>query len=262
MGSITNILLLKKATQTFGDLENNMETEFEYSAFISYKREDEKWAVWLQNHLEHYSIPAAIRKEIPRLPKRIKPVFRDKTDLGAGGLVVSLHKELERSHFLIVICSPKSACSDWVGQEIEYFRSLCREEQVIPFVVEGIPHCEDSTKECFHPVFEQFSDEPLGINVKEIGKNQALVKVLAKILDIRFDVLWGRISRCSAAAIYLSYLLISRVISTMKASKFNRKAMFKESIEMMVVFTAAIAWLVFAICWIADEGWIIFSNPL
>lgn len=75
-----------------------MQENFEYSAFISYKREDEKWAIWLQNNLERYSIPSAIRKEIPRLPKRIKPIFRDKTDLSAGGLSSSLRKELERSH--------------------------------------------------------------------------------------------------------------------------------------------------------------------
>lgn len=172
-----------------------MDLEFDYSAFISYKREDEKWAIWLQNHLERYSIPSTIRKEIPRLPKRLKPVFRDKTDLGAGGLAVSLHKELERSHFLIVICSPHSAKSDWVGKEIEFFRELGREERIIPFIVDGIPHCNATENECFHPIFDKFVDEPLGINVKEIGKQQALIKVVAKILDLRFDILWGRHKR-------------------------------------------------------------------
>lgn len=172
-----------------------METEFEYSAFISYKREDEKWAVWLQNHLERYSIPSEIRKEIPRLPKRIKPVFRDKTDLGAGGLAMSLHKELDRSRFLIVICSPHSANSDWVGKEVEYFRNLGREEQIIPFIIKGTPHSENLEEECLHPIFKKFQDEPLGININEVGKQQALVKVLAKILDLRFDALWGRHKR-------------------------------------------------------------------
>lgn len=169
-----------------------MDNQFDYSAFISYKRADEKWAKWLQNHLERYSIPSSIRKEIPRLPQKIKPVFRDKTDLGAGGLTASIHKELERSHFLIVICSPRSASSDWVGDEINYFRELGREEQIIPFIIDGIPNSEDPDKECFHPVFKRFADEPLGINVKEIGKRQALIKVLAKILDLRFDALWRR----------------------------------------------------------------------
>ena len=32
---------------------------FQYTniAFISYKREDEKWAKWLQKNLEHYKLP-------------------------------------------------------------------------------------------------------------------------------------------------------------------------------------------------------------
>lgn len=147
-----------------------MENEFEYSAFISYKRNDEKWAIWLQKHLERYSIPSSIRKEIPGLPKRIMPVFRDKTDLGAGGLAMSLHKELERSRFLIVICSPHSASSDWVGKEIDYFRSLGREEQIIPFIIKGTPHSEDKNDEWLHPILKKFEDEPLRININEIGK--------------------------------------------------------------------------------------------
>ena len=173
----------------------NPRQEYDYSAFISYKREDEKWAKWLQNHLERYSIPATIRKDIPRIPKRIKPVFRDKTDLGAGGLSYSIHKELECSHLLIVICSPNSAKSDWVGKEISYFRGLGREDSIVPFIIEGVPHSVESDKECFHPVFSEFKDEPLGINVKEIGKQQAVVKIIAKILDLRFDQLWERHKR-------------------------------------------------------------------
>lgn len=34
-----------------------MDNNREYYAFISYKREDEKWAKWLQHKLEHYRFP-------------------------------------------------------------------------------------------------------------------------------------------------------------------------------------------------------------
>lgn len=186
-----------------------MDTSFDYSAFISYKREDEKWAVWLQNRLERYSIPASVRKEIPRLPKHIDPVFRDETDLGGGGLTASIHNELERSHFLIVICSPRSAASDWVGKEIKYFKDdLGREDLIIPFIIDGIPHCEDKSKECFHPIFKDFKDEPLGINVNEIGKQRAVVKVLARILDLKFDALWQRHERYKRKKRYLIALSV------------------------------------------------------
>ena len=38
----------------------NMELNFEFLAFISYKREDEKWAGWLQRKIEGYRLPARI----------------------------------------------------------------------------------------------------------------------------------------------------------------------------------------------------------
>ena len=169
-----------------------MEHDFEYYAFISYKREDERWAKWLQRKIENYRLPAIIRKEIPRLPKRIRPVFRDKTDLGAGILTDSLRKELERSQYLIVICSPQSAKSEWVGKEIEAFIEMGRTERIIPFVIEGIPNSNDQQKECFHPIIKSKIPNILGVNIDEIGKQQAFVKVVAKLLNLRFDALWNR----------------------------------------------------------------------
>ena len=31
--------------------------DYKYYAFISYKREDEEWAKWLQNKLEYFKLP-------------------------------------------------------------------------------------------------------------------------------------------------------------------------------------------------------------
>ena len=55
----------------------------EYYAFISYKREDEKWAKWLQNKLEHYKFPTNLNGRTD-LPKNIRSTFRDVTDLTPG----------------------------------------------------------------------------------------------------------------------------------------------------------------------------------
>ncbi|MDR1347021.1 MAG: toll/interleukin-1 receptor domain-containing protein [Prevotellaceae bacterium] len=172
-----------------------MESQYEYYAFISYKREDEKWAKWLQNRLENYRLPAVIRNELPRLPKRIRPVFRDKTDLGAGLLTDSLRTELSKSQYLIVICSPLSAQSKWVGKEIAAFADMGRADRIIPFVVQGEPNSQNPQQECFHAVMKEKAPDVLGVNVNEIGKQQAFVKVVAKLLDLRFDALWNRFLR-------------------------------------------------------------------
>lgn len=96
--------------------ENN---KYDYFAFISYKREDEKWAKWLQKRLESYHIPTSLRKKDHVLPKRIRPVFRDQSELSGGNLKSEIEKGLDASKFLIVICSPRSAKSPWVSKEVK-----------------------------------------------------------------------------------------------------------------------------------------------
>jgi hypothetical protein len=169
----------------------SMEKDFDYYAFISYNREDEKWAKWLQNKLENYKLPAIILKENADLPQKIRPVFRDKTDMEAGAIVDTVQKKLERSQYLIVICSPKAAKSNWVGSEIRAFVEMGRSDRIIPFIVDGVPNSNDS-RECFHPHIKEKIPEPLGVNINEIGKQQAFVKTAAKLLNLRFDVLWDR----------------------------------------------------------------------
>lgn len=51
-----------------------------YFAFISYMREDSKWADWLQHKLEHYRLPSNLNGR-EDLPKAIRPVFKDTNEL-------------------------------------------------------------------------------------------------------------------------------------------------------------------------------------
>ena len=92
----------------------------EYFAFISYKREDEKWASWLQNKLEHFKLPTNLGGK-DALPKYIRPVFKDTSELASGVLVNRLQEALDNSHFLVVICSPSAAKSPWINKEVNYF---------------------------------------------------------------------------------------------------------------------------------------------
>lgn len=65
-------------------------------AFISYKREDEAWAKWLQRKLEHYKLPTEIRKKNPNLEFSEHPrhVFKDTTDLNGGVLAKEIKKRI------------------------------------------------------------------------------------------------------------------------------------------------------------------------
>lgn len=165
--------------------------KYVYDAFISYSHRDLNWARWLQRRLEGFRIPRDLC-ELGKERRHLR-VFRDQTDLAGVELQLALQKELRASRFLIVICSPASAASPWVNDEVSFFRSLGREEQIIPFIVAGEPESDDEALECYPPALRSDKDKhPLGANVGEIGKNKAFLKVMAILLDLRFNRLVDR----------------------------------------------------------------------
>ena len=168
------------------------EKRYEYFAFISYKHEDMRWAKWLQQQIETYRLPSIIRKQAPHLPKQIRPVFRDQTDISSGPLLQNLRQELQDSRFLIVLCSPAAAKSEWVNREVQHFIDMGREDRIIPFVVAGTPNAANPEEECFPAILRGDQRAMLGVSVPELGKEKAFVKVVAKLLGLKFDQLWDR----------------------------------------------------------------------
>lgn len=172
-------------------------SEYKYLAFISYKREDERWAKWLQHKLEHYRLPSIARKEKPNLPIYARPVCKDTTDLEPGRLAEKIGEKLAESRFLIVICSKRAALSEWVDKEIREFVTLGRADRIIPFIIDGEPNSKQEVNECFPPALRTMSGEQelLGVNIHEMGKDAAAVKCVARMFDLGFDTLWQRHER-------------------------------------------------------------------
>lgn len=170
---------------------------YEYFAFISYKREDEKWAKWLQHKLEYYKLPSSVKKDNPDLPDKIRPVFKDTTDLEPGVLAQKIQNALNSSKFLIVICSPRSANSVWVSKEVQSFIDSGRADHIIPFIIGGTPNASDPKDECFPEGLRQLAGEQelLGANINEMGREAAAIKVVARMFDLRFDTLWQRFEK-------------------------------------------------------------------
>ena len=168
----------------------------QYYAFISYKRDDQKWAEWLQEKLEHYKLPTNLNGRSD-LPKEIRPVFRDKSELAAGVLADEIQKALDNSKYLIVICSPHSAKSEWVNKEVQSFIDSGRTDKIIPFIIEGVPNSGNDETECFPQAIRELpaEDELLGVNINEMGRDAAAVKVVAQMFGLRFDDLWQRHER-------------------------------------------------------------------
>lgn len=178
-------------------------TTYKYFAFISYNSKDTEWGKRLQRKLEHYRMPATLCSERGWERTPINPVFFAPTDIQPGPLSEELQARLRASHNLIVICSPNSAQSEWVGREIAFFHSMGRSKNIHFFIVNGVPHSGDIATECFHPVVQEIGlKEILGANINEkfsrlpqINRERAYVQLISKLLNVEFDTIWQRHKR-------------------------------------------------------------------
>lgn len=204
--------------------------EYVYDAFISYSHSDIGHAKWLQRKLETFRIPKDLLPE--NAEHRKLRVFRDQTDLAGVELQDSLRKELQVSEYLIVICSPRSAASVWVNEEVEYFRSIGRGDHIIPFIVEGEAESDNAELECYPPGLRAVKDRHLlGANIQEIGKNKAFLKIVSIIIDVRFNRLVDREKqrkRRTIAVTVLTAAVVAAVVSGLllrnaSISKRNRE---------------------------------------
>jgi len=180
-----------------------MNSPFKYFAFISYNSKDTEWGKKLQKKLEHYKLPATLCSEHGWTRTPIKPVFFAPTDIQPGGLSEELQERLKASQHLIVICSPNSAKSEWVGREIEFFHGLGRSNNIHFFIVDGTPHSGNPDTECFNPIIDKLGlPEILGANINEkvsrlpwLNKERAYVQLISKLLGVEFDSIWQRHKR-------------------------------------------------------------------
>lgn len=192
-----------RATQT------NLDKNFKYWAFISYSHADEEWAKWLHKSIETYRVP---RKIVGRetaqgqISKRLFPVFRDREELpGASDLGGKLQDALTKSRSLIVICSPKSAVSKWVNEEVKTYKSFGHTGRVFCLITDGEPNAapDSGLLECFPPAVRfQVIDgqvttdpaEPIAADARpgKDGKTNALLKLLSGVMGVGYDELRRR----------------------------------------------------------------------
>lgn len=186
-------------------------TKYKRYAFISYSHKDVKEAKWLHKHLEYYKLPSDIFNEYDENNRYLRPVFRDKEDIGTGVLKSVLRKELEVSEYLIIICSPNSAQSTYVSQEAQVFIDQGRIDHIIPYIIDGVPK-SGGEKECFPESLinhvDQFpDDELLGANINEVGRSKAFIRVVSSLLNVEFDTLWKRHKREQKKRLFVLSLL-------------------------------------------------------
>lgn len=213
------------------------ETPPKYWAFLSYSHQDNlrvradgtggriAWAEWLLEAIETYRPPPEFHERRTGtgepMPERFFPLFQDEKELPlSGDLGQSIRQALGQSRYLIVICSPRSARSLYVNEEVRHFRALGRSDRILALIVAGEPNASLGHKpgvraeeECFCPALRGTAageQEPIagdvrlksGGAVREAGQADfpahrpvlayMRLKLLAALMGVGFDELVQR----------------------------------------------------------------------
>jgi WD40 repeat protein len=133
----------------------NGNTGRRYAIFLSYRHDDNKeqrrqWATWLHQELEGYEIPEDLvgttNNRGEKIPPSLYPVFRDEEELPADAdLTRNIQQALERSELLVVLCSPRSAGSRFVAEEIRHFKEIGRADRILALMIDGEPNALDDS---------------------------------------------------------------------------------------------------------------------
>ena len=175
--------------------------ELKYRAFISYSHADTECANWLHKRLEGFRIGRdliGVETPMGRIPSKLRPIFRDRDDFTAGH---SLNEQtltaLDASASLILLCSPQSAKSHYVSEEVRLFKQRHPDRPIIPIILDGKPG--DPAAECFPPALKfevgadgEVTDRPADVLAADIretgdGRDLTLAKVVARMLGISTD---------------------------------------------------------------------------
>ena len=142
--------------------------QFKFDVFISYSRRDLAFARRLQRALDNYTPPRDLR-----VPQRRLRVFRDESDFRGNEYGAALDSILASAAKALVICSPNSRASTYVGAEIANFAKLRGHEHIVSVLLAGRPNNEagtDDTDQAFHEELVEPVADPAGGRLSWLGR--------------------------------------------------------------------------------------------
>ena len=183
--------------------------DYKYTAFLSYSHRDSKWASRIHRALERFRIDERLRERATFIgpdPSSLRPVFRDREEFSAGkSLDRQTREALEASAFLILLCSPSAAQSEYVNQEVLLFKQLGRADRIIPIILDT--SAEGGANECFPPAMRyrvtksgrlsKKKEDIIAADVRSSGDGWTLTlaKVVARMIGVGTDEVFARAER-------------------------------------------------------------------
>jgi hypothetical protein len=203
--------------------------QYKYFAFISYKRGgvDGDVANWIHTKLEKYPYPAenVLEDNRPNDNKFIRDVFIDVKNLHVSDTDFSddIKDAIEKSRYLIVVCSKRAALSSYINDEVSYFLQTHNNDsgKILPVFIDtvedGLPmsirNVNMLSRHC--PVYNTLTDEKDEVNL------YCFYHIVSFLLKVDFNYIYDR---------YKSY--------TKRKQKVIRrlKYLFYGIISLMIVF--------------------------
>ena len=180
-----------------------------YRAFLSYSHADTRTGKWLHRSIETFRIDRELAGQVTAIgtiPTSLRPVLRDRDEFTAGAeLSGQTVMALDQSAALVVLCSPTSAKSHYVNEEVRLFRSRHPDRPVIP-VIANIKTANPQ-QECFPPSLRfqvtsdgAVTDRPAGALAADLrpagdGDDLAIAKVVARLIGLGTDEVFRRAQR-------------------------------------------------------------------
>ncbi len=191
-----------------------------YAAFISYSHADASFARRLHRRLESYRLPRklgalpALRNDSTR---RLLPIFRDREDFtAASDLTDAIRAAIGEAGHMIVVCTPASAKSDWVGREVGFCRAVHGDGAILAALVDG------DAAESLHPALLGHTPLAADFGRRGDGPRLALLKLVAVLAGVRLDALVQRDAQrrirhvtiaCAAALLGMAAMAILAVVA-------------------------------------------------
>ncbi len=185
--------------------------QLKYKAFISYSHQDSTFGDWLHKQLETFVIPGSYvgkQGRIGKISNKLFPIFRDREELPtATDLGEVIDNAIEESASLIVICSPRSAKSLWVDQEIINYTKIHGSNNIVALIVDGDfdsekPYLSNALPDSLLRLSENTEYGGTNSKVKLIdarsdtsSKNKAFLKLISFLLNITDKQLQKKVQR-------------------------------------------------------------------
>ena len=237
---------MKKKNARLGDVgKGHAGMERSYIAFISYRHLPLEMATARKLHkrIERYVIPKDLRRDGQKKPGL---VFRDQDELPiSSNLSANIQEALDRSQYLIVICTPETAKSAWVLREISYFLEHHDRDHVLAVLADGTPETS------FPPQLTELRGEsgdllgriePLAANIVAPNERKRAqlfrvesLRILAALIGCPFDALFRREQRYRRRRAAIALSAAALVAAAFIGMLLNRNAEIRAQLQRALV---------------------------